>query len=65
MTFMAVYNIDPFKDFVFNSSFLRRYRVKTALIKEMETDDVKLLRFGFEWVKFLLWGHKARCSEPR
>ena len=59
MAFMAVYNIDRFRDFVFNSSFLKRYKVKTALIKKMETEDVGLLRFGFDWVRFLLWGQKT------
>jgi hypothetical protein len=28
MAFMAAYNIDRFRDFVFQSSFLKRYRVK-------------------------------------
>ena len=65
MAFMAVYNIDRFRDFVFNSSFLNRYKVKTALIKKMETEDPELLRFGFDWVKFLLWGTRSKKFRPR
>ena len=60
MAFMAVYNIDPFKDFVFQSSFLRRYKVKTAILKKMQANDVDLLEFGFAWVKFFLWGIKSK-----
>lgn len=65
MAFMATYNIDGFREFVFNSSFLKRYKVKTALIKEMETDDTALLRFGFSWVGFFVWGQKTDRLRPR
>ena len=65
MAFMAVYNIDRFREFVFNSSFLKRYKVKAALIKKMETEDLALLRLGFDWVKFLLWGTQSKKFRPR
>jgi uncharacterized protein len=60
MAFMAVYNVDRFRDFVLNSSFSRRYKIKTALLKQLKTDDTRLLKFGFEWVKFYLWGIKGK-----
>jgi len=60
MAFMATYNLDHFRDFIFQSSFLRRYRVKSALLKKLKTDDVRLLKFGFEWVKFFVWGIKSK-----
>ena len=60
MAFMATYNIDRFRDFVFQSSFLKRYRVKSALRKKLKTDDVALLKFGFEWVKVFVWGMQSR-----
>jgi hypothetical protein len=65
MAFMATYNIDAFREFVFNNSFLKRYKVKAALIKEMETEDVWLLRFGFDWVRFFVWGQKTGHLRPR
>jgi len=65
MAFMAVYNIDRFRDFVFNSSFLKRYKVQALLVKKMEKKDVDLLRFGFDWVKFLLWGIRSEKFRPR
>lgn len=65
MAFMAVYNIDRFRDFVFDSSFLKRYRVKTSLINTMRTDDVALLRFGFDWVRFFVWGQKTGRLQPK
>lgn len=60
MAFMAIYNMDGFRNFIFESTFLKRYRIKSALVKKLQTDDVALMKFGFEWVKFYLWGLKSR-----
>jgi len=60
MAFMATYNIDRFRDFVFQSSFLKRCKVKSAILKKLKTDDVQLLKFGFEWVKVSIWGMKSK-----
>lgn len=65
MAFMATYNMDKFREFVFQSSFLQRYKVKAALRKKMEHDDVELLTFGFKWVKFYLWGIKSKAIRLR
>ena len=55
MAFMATYNMDRFRDFLFNSTFLKRYKVKSAILKTIKKDDTKLMIFGFEWVKFTIW----------
>ena len=65
MAFMATYNIDQFRDFLFNSTFLKRYKIKSALLKKIRTDDVELMKFGFEWVKFYVWGLKTRYLKLR
>lgn len=51
MFFLACYNIDKFKDFVFKSSFLERYDLPKEEIESIQNDDIKLLQFGFEWLK--------------
>ncbi len=56
MAFMAAYNMDAFRNFLLNSSFLKRYKVKTALLKKLKTDDFELMKFGFSWIKFFVWG---------
>lgn len=56
MAFMATYNIDAFRSFVFKSTFLKRYKLKSTLVKKIKNDDTELLNFGFEWVKFFVWG---------
>ena len=60
MAFMAAYNIDRFRDFLFQSSFLKRYRIKKTLIKKLQTSDSELLLFGFEWIRNFIWGIPSR-----
>ena len=60
MAFMATYNVDHLRDFIFQSSFLKRYRVKSALLKKLKTNDVQLLKFGFEWVKLFVFGIRSK-----
>ncbi len=56
MAFMATYNLDSFRDFLFSSSFFKRYRIKPDVKKRLRVNDKALLLFGFEWVKFFVWG---------
>jgi hypothetical protein len=65
MAFMATYNIDRFAEFVFQSSFLKRYRVKAPVLKKIKADDAELLKFGFDWVKLFLWNIKTKKIKPR
>jgi Fe-S-cluster containining protein len=65
MAFMATYNLDIFRDFIFQSSFLKRYRIKSTLRKKLKADDVSLMKFGFEWVKVFVWGMTSKDIRPR
>ncbi|MFZ5571932.1 MAG: YkgJ family cysteine cluster protein [Thermodesulfobacteriota bacterium] len=65
MAIMAAYNMDRFREFLFGSSFLKRYKVPSALLKKMETNDVELMKFGFTWIKFYLWGIGGKSVRPR
>jgi hypothetical protein len=56
MAFMAVYNIDRFREFLFGSSFFKRYAVKPDLKRKLKRDDESLLTFGFDWVGLFVWG---------
>lgn len=55
MFFLACYNIDKFRKFIFESSFLNRYDIDDAIISDMKENDIKLLQFGFEWLKAMLF----------
>jgi hypothetical protein len=65
MAFMAVYNIDRFREFVFDSSFLKRFKIKSTVIKKIRTDDAELLKIGFDWIKLFVWGLASRKIRPR
>jgi Fe-S-cluster containining protein len=56
MAFMACFNVDEFKSFIFQSSFLSRFKIPEKRIKKIYDSDMELLKFGFEWVKFFLTG---------
>jgi hypothetical protein len=65
MAFMAAYNIDRFREFVFGSSFLKRFKVKPELLGRLKMDDAQLLLFGFDWIQLFLWGRLSRRLKPR
>ncbi|MDQ1334961.1 MAG: YkgJ family cysteine cluster protein [Thermodesulfobacteriota bacterium] len=59
MFFMASYNLDRFRDFLFNSGFFDRFQIDSGLKEELGRDDVTLMRFAFDWLRFSLFGEKT------
>jgi Fe-S-cluster containining protein len=58
MFFLASYNIDKFRLFVFESSFLKRYTVDDETLEKIRTDEIALLNFGIKWLKEILFNQK-------
>lgn len=58
MFYLACYNIDKFREFVFESSFLKRFEIEEEEIKRIKNDDTELLKFGSKWLRFALFGEK-------
>ena len=56
MAFMACFNIDTFKTFIFESTFLSRFDVPQDRLQRLIESDEALLMFGFDWIKFFLAG---------
>lgn len=52
MFVMSCYNTERFRDFIFNSGFLKKFDISPALKKDLKTDDAKLLEFAFTWLRF-------------
>jgi uncharacterized protein len=52
----AAYNLDAFRRFVFESSFLSRFEIEDSLVEAFRTDDIALLQFAFVWLRFALFG---------
>lgn len=55
MAYMASYNIDTFRRFVFESSFLSRFHVPEERLESVRQNDTALLLLGFDWILRFLW----------
>jgi hypothetical protein len=58
MYWTALYDLDKLRSFIFESSFLKRFKVEEDRLEKLKTDDIELLRFGFDWIRFALFGEK-------
>ena len=65
MFHMAAYDLDTFREFVFSTTFLRRFDIDDALVEEIRGHDHALLRFAFRWLRYALFGEPtiARRAE--
>jgi hypothetical protein len=54
MVYMACYDMDAFRRFVFDSKFLDTFEVPEADKERMRTDDLALMRFGFRFIKYIM-----------
>ena len=59
MFYTVCYNIDKFREFVFESTFLKRFDIPMDVVEKIKTDDEELLKFGFQWLKYCLFGEKT------
>jgi uncharacterized protein len=55
MAFMASYNVDTFRQFVFNSSFLSRFDLPEERLEDARKSDTALLLLGFDWIRRFLF----------
>ncbi|MFN4196881.1 MAG: YkgJ family cysteine cluster protein [Caldimicrobium sp.] len=54
--FMVSTNPDRFRRFIFESKFLEIFELDDKTLAEIKVDDLKLLQFGFKWLKSVLFG---------
>jgi Fe-S-cluster containining protein len=59
MYYMASYNLDDFRRFVFETSFLERFDVTQDVLHRIKTDETELMAFAGQWLKFSLFGEKT------
>lgn len=59
--FMASYDLDRFRPFVFESTFLKRYPVDSDTRAKIAEDEISLLKFGLNWLKSVLF----KNSDPQ
>lgn len=57
MVYLAAYDLDRFREFVFASRFLDRFEVATEDLEAAKQNDEGLLRLAFHWLRFTLFRH--------
>lgn len=65
IAFMAAYNTDSFRQFIFNSSFLKRYKVKPDIQKKIKRSDAELMKFGFSFIRLSIFGIPSKLLKPK
>jgi uncharacterized protein len=59
MYYMACYDIDRFRSFVFQTRFLQLFHVDEDRVDVMRGDDFELSDFAMQWLKFSLFHEKS------
>jgi len=52
--YMASYDLDSFKKYVFESRFLEVFDITGEEIEKVKNDEIALMKLGFKYIKFLL-----------
>ena len=56
MIYMACYDLDEFKRFLFETRFFDIYDVEDGSIEKVKKDEEEFLNFGYRWVRFNFFG---------
>ena len=65
MYLTALYDLDRFRRFVFESRFLELFEVEESRIQAIAEDDEELLEFAIDWLAFSLFHEKTmRLRKP-
>ena len=64
MFFMASTDLDTFRKFVFESSFLDTYEVDADTVAKIREDDVELMLFSFRYLANTLFGAAGMAIRP-
>jgi len=59
MYYMACYDLDRFRRFVLESTFLERFEIEPQQVKNIKTDDVALFRLAVQWLEYGLLAQHA------
>lgn len=65
MFYMACYDLDRFRRFVFESKFLDTYEVAPAVVKKIRGDDVALFKLAMQWLEHGLIGQNVLKIKPQ
>jgi uncharacterized protein len=54
MFYMASYDLDRFKSYIFGGRFLDVFDIDRDEIEKIKTDEIALMKFGFKYLKYIL-----------
>jgi Fe-S-cluster containining protein len=54
MFYIASYDIDRFKRFVFESKFLDIFEIDSNSVEKIKRDEVELMKLGFQYIKYFM-----------
>jgi uncharacterized protein len=64
MVYMACYDLDRFRRFVLESTFLERFEIGPEAVEQIKTDDVALYRFAIQWLEYGLLAQHVLKVKP-
>lgn len=64
MLFTACFDLDKFREFVFESTMLQRFEIDEEFVEGMRGDDEELLRFAYHWLRFSVFGESTMKVKP-
>lgn len=62
--YMASYDLDRFKRYVFESKFIETFDIDKEEIEKLKTDEVALMNLGFKYLKYVLMLEEALKVRP-
>jgi len=60
----ACYDLDKFRRFLFESTFLDRFELEPGLAEQLRTDDEALMRFAYRWLRYALFAEPTMTPRP-
>ncbi len=59
MFYIACYDADKFRRFIFETKLLDNFEVEPQVLEAIEKDDIELFKFGIRWLKFSVFGEQT------
>jgi Fe-S-cluster containining protein len=64
MLYMACFDLDRFRRFVLESTFLDRFEVAVDTVEKLKNDDIELYYFAMKWLEYGLLGQHVLNVKP-
>lgn len=58
LAFIAAYNMDNFRELIFESDFFKSYHIPKEILAKIRNNDTELYKFGLNWAKLYVFGIK-------